>query len=238
MRALVLLHLDPCLTLVVVQAGGSYLFRSDGLRGGQQCAASGDIARLRINLMVTQMLGNVPLTLTARGQEVGRRATSRGGSSRKSNGRSGARRKASEGHRRFSANKRIPVGKSKSQQGHVKGCGKSCGSGGGGGGGSRRDGGGRRRGGGGGQGKCSGSSDCPQWAAVLSKWGYCQTADRPDGDPNAGKYASDADCPSWAPTCSKWGYCQQSSERVGAGIARGGGIKGGARGTEELEEVE
>ena len=33
---------------------------------GLQYAVSGDIARLLINLMVTQMLGNVPLTLTAR----------------------------------------------------------------------------------------------------------------------------------------------------------------------------
>ena len=126
MRALVLLHLDPCLTLVVVQAGGSYLFQADiedfllirefplgSLRvnratskvaeshvdpveeeveeaeemeeveeeeeevdrvnavdrrivpSGQQCSVSGDIARLLIDLMVTQMLGNVPQMLIA-----------------------------------------------------------------------------------------------------------------------------------------------------------------------------
>ena len=50
----------------------------------------------------------------------------------------------------------------------------------------------------------------------LRRWGYCQTRDQPDGDPNAGKCGSSSDCPAWAPTCSKWGYCQES----------GGGKKG------------
>ena len=63
---------------------------------------------------------------------------------------------------------------------------------------------------GGGKGQCNSASDCPAYAPICSKWGYCQTNDQPDGDPNAGKCSSSSDCPNWAPTCSKWGYCQES----------------------------
>ena len=36
------------------------------------------------------------------------------------------------------------------------------------------------------EGSCSSESDCPDFAPICSQWGYCQTTDMPNGDPNAG----------------------------------------------------
>ena len=71
------------------------------------------------------------------------------------------------------------------------------------------------------------------------RWGYCQTRDQPQGDPQAGKCGSSSDCPTWAPTCSKWGYCQEGGGGGKGGANRGKGGKtggGGRRGGNQTQK--